>query len=577
MNRHIITFLTICFSIVGFSLHSQKINITNAYTENLVVHINTDFLITGESLYYSIYCLNGENNKPSPLSKIAYVELIGEGEKSFLKTKISLVEGRGAGDFFLPSTLPSGNYILIAYTKWMRNFPVENFPQQQITIINPYLKPISLENLKKEDKTIDSIATTSQKFFESNHIILSSNKKQYLPRQKVVVVIENKDPINSCKISLNVHQYDERVHEIAKALKPDFGKEVHVKSKADQRKSTFVELLPDLRGETISGLLRENVSRQPVTNTVVYLSAYGSPYVFKISRTDSEGKFYFNAKHIQTPLIQFQVERPADAAPVDVILDDEFISEYSKFKPLPFSIGLSTRSLIEKRNVYSQIENAYFIKKSDSTIESLVRPFFGTPDKVYNLDDFTRFPTMEDIFREYMYEVVVSKRNQKFVVQLMNNRNGSRFSNSPLILIDGIRVFDSEILMNYNPLLIKTISLVRSKYIYAGILFDGILSINTYKGNANNLAVSSIHKEYIPWQLSKKYYSPVYDGSRNLDKIPDYRVQLFWNPTLNLAPGQKITEEFYTSDIESNFVIEVKGINSIGAAVNVHTIIEVVK
>jgi hypothetical protein len=571
MKKQLIISIVAWFAISNFYTQAQDEKAPTPYFENVVVHTNTDFLITGETLYYSIHCLEAKENQPSLLSKLAYVELIGENEKPLLQTKISLVEGRGAGDFFLPSTVPSGNYTLIAYTKWMRNFPLDYFFQKQITIINPYLKSVTSENRHNVEKIIDS---SSQKISESSQLYLNTDKKQYSARAKVMISIQNNDLANACKISLNVHQHDNRVEKISKVLESDFQKSRNVPQPS---RKEFVNFLPDLRGETISGIVSESNSHQPLANTVIYLSAPGTTYLFQISRTDSKGRFYFNAKHIQTTGIQFQVERPSESESVDIMLDDEFVSQYAKFKPLPLSIDTSVRSQIQQRNVYSQIENAYFKMKRDSILDSIAQPFFGTPDKIYILDDFTRFPSMEDIFREYMYEVVVSKRNEKFIIQLMNKRNGSRFSNAPLILIDGIRVFDIETLMSYNPLLIKTVSLIRNRYIYAGILFDGILSINTYTGNAKDLPIAITQKEYTPWQPTKNYFSPKYNVGANLDKIPDYRVQLFWNPIINLEPGQKFIGEFYTSDIDGDFLISVKGFNSKGEEISIGDTINIKK
>lgn len=578
MNKLLIWTTAIGFTLISFFSYAQNEKATKVYTENVAVHINTSFLITGETLYYSIHCLE-DGNRPSTLSKLAYVELIGENEKPFLQTKISLIEGQGAGDFFLPSTLPSGNYTLIAYTKWMRNFPVENFFQQQITIINPYLKSVTSETPGKVDKLIVSARSSNQNIRkQTNQMQIVSDKKKYSPRQKVVVVIKNNDPIHDCKVSLNVHRYDKNLETISTVTKSDSLNSRQTELSESQTKKTFVTFLPDLRGETIGGIVKERDSYQPVANTTIYLSAFGPSYFFQISRTDSIGRFYFSTKNIQTQTgIQFQVDRLPESSPVEVFLDDEFINDYRKFKPLPLSIDTTLRTQIEQRNVYSQIENAYFIKKRDSILDSTQKPFFGTPDKVYKLDEFTRFPTMEDVFREYMFWVVVSKRGGKFTLQLINSRNGSRFLNTPLILIDGILVFDTQILMDYNPLLIKEISLITRKYVYAGFLFDGVMSINTYDGMAKNLSISSIHKEYTSWQHSKKYYSPNYTTHKSLDRIPDYRVQLFWNPTITIEPGQEFVGEFYTSDIDGDFLIEAKGLNSAGEVVNIRDIIEVRK
>jgi len=169
------------------------------------------------------------------------------------------------------------------------------------------------------------------------------------------------------------------------------------------------------------------------------------------------------------------------------------------------------------------------------------------------------------------------KREKKFEVHLMNSRNTTRFLNTPLMLMDGVRIFDTERLMNFDPLLIKRISLVTREYVYAGVLYDGILSIDTYSGTAKEMQGIFIEKKYLSWQPDKKYYSPVYQANDDLKRIPDYRVQLFWNPTIDLKPGQEFNMEFYTSDVVGDFIVEANGYNSKGDRVNIKQHIEVQK
>jgi hypothetical protein len=106
--------------------------------ETVYIHHNDSFLLAGEYLYYKLYCLNAENNRPSDVSKIAYVELVGKDKQPIFKHKIKLRSGLGQGDFFIPTTIPSGNYKLIGYTQWMRNIGQKHFFISDITIVNPY-------------------------------------------------------------------------------------------------------------------------------------------------------------------------------------------------------------------------------------------------------------------------------------------------------------------------------------------------------------------------------------------------------------------------------------------------------
>ena len=39
-----------------------------------------------------------------------------------LQDKIEMTDAKGNGSFLLPANIPTGNYQIIAYTNWMKNF-----------------------------------------------------------------------------------------------------------------------------------------------------------------------------------------------------------------------------------------------------------------------------------------------------------------------------------------------------------------------------------------------------------------------------------------------------------------------
>ncbi|MEO9476811.1 MAG: hypothetical protein ABJG41_14810 [Cyclobacteriaceae bacterium] len=115
--------------ICGFFATAQNIR------EQVYLHLNSQDLITGETLYYSAYCHSDLTGKPSQLSTILYVELIGE-KGVVHQDKIKLTDGHGQGELFLSSLISTGKYQLLAYTRWMKNFGDLN--QTALTIVNPY-------------------------------------------------------------------------------------------------------------------------------------------------------------------------------------------------------------------------------------------------------------------------------------------------------------------------------------------------------------------------------------------------------------------------------------------------------
>src|SRR6266404_5813956 len=55
--------------------------------------------------------------------------------------EISMKEGMGNGSFIIPASIASGNYLLRAYTNWMKNNDPAFFFEKTLTIINSLKKP----------------------------------------------------------------------------------------------------------------------------------------------------------------------------------------------------------------------------------------------------------------------------------------------------------------------------------------------------------------------------------------------------------------------------------------------------
>jgi len=109
--------------------------------ETIVLHLNSTFFVTGETLFFKVYCFEGSTPfKLSGVSSIAYVELIGADQKPVAQIKVTMKNGLGTGDYFFPGHMASGNYTLVAYTKWMRNFSSDRFYSANIKLINPQMR-----------------------------------------------------------------------------------------------------------------------------------------------------------------------------------------------------------------------------------------------------------------------------------------------------------------------------------------------------------------------------------------------------------------------------------------------------
>jgi hypothetical protein len=171
--------------------------------------------------------------------------------------------------------------------------------------------------------------------------------------------------------------------------------------------------------------------------------------------------------------------------------------------------------------------------------------------------------------REYVKGVWVRKRRDGFHFIVMDNLNKTVFNNDPLILLDGVPVFDVNKIMELNPLNIKTIDVLTRKYFMGNQTFEGVVSYMSYTGELSYQKINpkSVQLNYEGLQEQLEFYSPRYENDTQLkSRLPDQRTALQWIPSVYAKSG-KASLNFFTSDITGNFVISVQGITQNGLPV----------
>ena len=257
-----------------------------------------------------------------------------------------------------------------------------------------------------------------------------------------------------------------------------------------------------------------------------------------------------------------------------------FSEQYSDAVVPALTVAENNRESLETENLHMEIANAYhgndLQKLSPMNIDTL--PFYQTPYKTYLLDNYTRFTTMEEVLREYVLEVNVTKRDKEFHLNtfnapgyaLLNMQPSQRmFDKDPLVLLDGIPVFDINKIMAYNPLKVQKLEVVASKYIWGPIIANGIVSYTTYKGDLPGYSLNphDVILDYDGLQKQRIFYSPQYlTEKEQQNRLPDFREVLYWSPDINTDAQGKGKISFYTGDMPGKYLVNIQGISANGAA-----------
>ncbi|MEH6770950.1 Ig-like domain-containing protein [Maribacter arcticus] len=553
--------------------------------EKIYLHSNTSLFFPGEYLYYSMNCINTMTNRLSTISRVGYVELIDENHRSLFKQKVLLVGGKGQGDFFIPVTFPSGNYKLIAYTHWMRNVGLSQFYQDDIVIINPYqINQENLRNKKEETINLDVVQVNNIEFqLEDKSIQLQTEKNVFGKREKVSLVPRNyKGPLGHGNYSISVRLKNNL--DVKPAMNATFFGDKYLNSTKILPKNINDSIyLPEQRGELFYGRVVDKEDN-PVVNEAVIISIPGEDFQLKSAITDKSGSFYtyVNKPYTAATIIAQAIDKDANNM---VSLLDKPEMEFETLQFNDFTLNSKMEKAILERSVYNQVENAFYSAKPDSILSNAtIDPFDGGSPEIIKLDEFTRFPTIRETLVELVPNVWVKRldnRNYTFWVREKLEKYEIEFeSDPPLVMVDGVFVQDHTAILDFNARLVDKISILRDPLVLGDKKYLGMVVIETIEGDYlnrivdHNLAINDLE---MPTSL-KNYFNQSY-AAENVDKfknIPDFRSQLYWNPTILIDQNSNEKNyEFYTSDISGEYEIVLEGFTTYGKPITVKKIITI--
>lgn len=322
-----------------------------------------------------------------------------------------------------------------------------------------------------------------------------------------------------------------------------------------------IKFLPEYTGPIITGHIINTTRNQRAAGITAYLTINNNPQQFYVAQSDSTGRILFNTQNFYgLHEIVVQTNTKADSS-YHVDIQSPFAERDTTIllKTLNFNQGI--RKLLAENSLNMQVQNIFAAEQIKQFDKSFTDSswFFGRPTKTYMLDDYVRFTTMEEVLREYVGSITVAKHQGKFII---HTYNGDQLLGEPLILLDGIPVFDADKLFKWDPLRIKKLDVVTQNYIYGPALFSGIMSFTTYKGDGSNIEIDphAITLDYEGLQQQRKFYSPVYDSDEQINStIPDFRTALYWDPKVNTGPDGKASLTFYTSDKAGKYVGFIEG------------------
>lgn len=479
-------------------------------------------------------------------STVLYLELTGSDGKTVSHHKYRLSAGGASGSISLPEHLPSGIYYLKAYTRWMRNYPADQYAYYAFKLINPY--ETSQLRINGGSAGHDEVKKASCP--ENSPIFISTDKTTYRTREKVNVNLTNSRTIDS--------SFSYCVSVIRSGLKVTPAC-IPGRSEEGAGKGRRALYYPEINGIALSGKVINPDDKKPVTNAVVTLSLLGNLSFYSEMQTNQEGEFFFTFPYSEKSH-DFYINAEKEGMKLDMQIDNDFCRQPVTLSLPAFSLSDQEEALAAEILVNAQLAKKYHenLKVEEAGEEdSLQQSFYGSPNKIYYTKDYIDLPEVKEFIFEIMPEITVTTLKDQPAI---HSASMNVFQYYPfLIMLDNIPVTDVAAFLAIRTNTIERFEIVDNSYVIGGAKFNGILNAFSKK---QDLAGIDLPKNamFFKYQM---YTGQENEGTYSLTdpRLPDRRTELYWDPDLKIQGAKEASFSFFTSDIPGEYEIIISQIS----------------
>lgn len=307
----------------------------------------------------------------------------------------------------------------------------------------------------------------------------------------------------------------------------------------------------------------------PMKGIPVYASIMGDQANVSYGLSDAQGeiKFLF-APVLNETRIVFSVPLK-DSKKVKVeMLDNNVIHEPISFPCLVLKEAM--RNSIEERLLNVNVMRQYGLSNIGKHvgIRFDTTDFYGKPDARYILDNYVRFPDMKEILFEFVPEVRLRKlsNDSNMLVEVLNDPYKRYFTESAMVMLDGIPVQNVNELLDFDPLKLKSIDVMSRMYYLGDIHFNGILNYKSYTNDLAGFTLTPAEVIY-PFKGAQGLPEPIFFKHKALQKsgLPDFRNLLFRAVDFKKSSNIVSPISFSASDTKGDFKIIIQGTNKTGS------------
>ncbi len=338
----------------------------------------------------------------------------------------------------------------------------------------------------------------------------------------------------------------------------------------------------EAENQFLTGRLINRNSGSSDSGKYIFMSTPGKEAIFQYATTDHEADFSFSI-NIDDRYKDLIIQPAETGSNLSIKVNSPFSEIYFPSGAIDEQIGINTQSAFSGMSVNYQVSKIFEASFVSDTLRRMfpevkTKRFYGKPDIELIMADYIKLPVMEEVFFELLPGVFLKNKRSGYEITISDPVSNKIYETPPGLFIDGVIIYDPSLIANMDPEKVERIDVIKDRYFVGDYLFYGIINIITIDGDFSNfdLPEYSTRMQYRVIDPVGSFVSPDYMSDEDMKKrIPDFRNTLYWNPSVKPDSDGKARLEFWTSDILSDYVINIQGITSEGELVSFKKIIKV--
>ncbi len=481
------------------------------FEERVDFSIPKTIYFTGEKIWLSIEV--AAPSGPTP-SRIVYAELWNRYNESAALAKIPLQQGAAFNYLEIPHDLPSDQYLLRVFTRVSPDQdPEKGLVQEFVTVFNPRIPPVVVG---EQVQALNPNPVSSA---------VALSKTSVSPGEEVTVSYTGEDSLLEMTVAVPNPFLFLQGKQSSKTLYEDL----------PQRRS-----VPEFFGHIIEARILSG-DADSSSSGLYYLSLHGEKSALFTDKLDADGSLFFDAgglRHWDFMIVQGKENQAMND--FEIVSPSPQTKFKSDFQFPPLQVSPADGPLLRELLKGSQI-GGYFVQEFQNDPIPVVTGF--VQDRTFLLDDYNRFEDVETHLKEYVPEVLVRSRGKSKEMRVLNSLQGRSFTQNPLILVDAMPVFDTGLLLKFNPGKFERLEVLTRPFYLNEEIYQGVVSFSSFQNDFGGFSLPA-NAVYVPYpgilplvtERSELFQLP----SRDAD-IMDWRTVLYWSAALQNPSRDKIT------------------------------------